>query len=464
MSRSSVRGHACSLAQNIRRAEAAAETVVETTLAAIAERDPVLNAFTDVYETSVEDARAVDKTVRGHGDPGPLAGVPFAVKNLFAVAGSPLRAGSLIEAAKPVPTEDAAMVASLRGAGAVLVGATNMDEYAHGFTTDNSHHGVTRNPHDPGRIAGGSSGGSAAAVADGLIPVAMGSDTNGSIRVPASLCGVYGLKPTFGRLSRAGSVLFATSLDHVGPLTTSIADLEQVFDVVDGPDRRDPVSVSPPPDGMTVTCGGDDLRIAVVGGHFRQVVDGQAKLVIDQIAAALRLKGEVELPDSDRACAAASVITAAEAGQRHLAALRTQAAAYDPKVRVGLQAGALVPAAWYLAAQRFRRRYQQRVQGLFEHVDVLLTATTPCAAPAVGQRTMNVDGESLLIGMSLGLLTQPWALAGVPALSIPVVTDGPLPIGVQMIAAPFKEANLFAVGRRLEKLGAVRKPPEERWL
>ena len=447
---------AVGVAARVRAKESTAVAVVSQALAHIAARDGGLTSVTDVYEQrAFDDARRVDRAVDAGDDPGPLAGVPFAVKNLFDVAGSRTRAGSVIELDRqPAPT-DAAAVRRLRDAGAVLVAATNMDEYAHGFTTENSHYGTTRNPRDLRRIAGGSSGGSAAAVAAGLVPLALGSDTNGSIRVPASLCGTFGLKPTFGRVSRAGTTLFVTSLDHVGPIALNVADLAAAYDALAGFDPQDPVSIDRPVERCTPVLdrGAEGLRICVAGGHFEAVADATATDAVQRAAEALGVDRTVVVDQSSQACAAASVITSAEAGQRHLTQLRERLGDYDPAVRPGLLAGALLPAADYLAAQRLRAAYHDVVRRVFDDVDVLLTATTPCSAPLVGQPTMQVQGEDRLVAMSLGLLTQPWALIGLPALSVPMAGRDGLPIGVQLVAKPYQEATLFRVAAALETAG-----------
>ena len=217
---------ALAIAAAVRAGKTRAHDVVAGALERIARRDATLNAFTSVLrDRALADADAIDHRLASGADAGPLAGVPFAAKNLFDIAGVTTLAGSKINADNAPATRDATAVARLRTAGAVLVGALNMDEYAYGFSTENTHYGPTRNPHDPSRIAGGSSGGSAAAVAAGLVPLSLGTDTNGSIRVPAALCGVFGLKPTFGRVSRAGVVPLAWSFDHVGPFARRVADL-----------------------------------------------------------------------------------------------------------------------------------------------------------------------------------------------------------------------------------------------
>jgi len=259
---------ALSIAAAVRGGTLSAVEVAEATLARIAARDPALNSFTAVTEArALADARAVDVALARGDDPGPLAGAPFAVKNLFDVAGLVTIAGSKIDRERPPATADATIVRRLAAAGAVLVGALNMYEYAYGSTTENTHYGPAHNPHDPARVAGGSSGGSGAAVAGGLVPLALGSDTNGSIRVPASLCGIFGLKPTYGRLSRAGARLFAASLDHVGPLARSVGDLAATYDAMQGPDPRDPACAGREVEPVLpeIERGADGLRIAGTG-------------------------------------------------------------------------------------------------------------------------------------------------------------------------------------------------------
>src|SRR4029077_6073244 len=232
---------ALTIAALVRGGAVSAVEVAEAALARIVARDPALNSFTAVTTgRALDDARAIDAALARGDDPGPLAGAPFAVKNLFDVEGLVTIAGSKIDCERSPAIADATIVRRLAAAGAVLVGALNMDEYAYGFTTENTHYGPAHNPHDPARVAGGSSGGSGAAVGGGLVPLALGSDTNGSIRVPASLCGIFGLKPTYGRLSRAGARLFAASLDHVGPPAGSVGRPAAAYDAMQGPDPSDP--------------------------------------------------------------------------------------------------------------------------------------------------------------------------------------------------------------------------------
>jgi aspartyl-tRNA(Asn)/glutamyl-tRNA(Gln) amidotransferase subunit A len=262
---------AVSISAAVREGKVSAVEVTQAALARIAAGDHQLNCFTAVTaETALTDAARIDREIAQGNNPGILAGVPFAVKNLFDIAGLTTLAGSKINAENPAASLDATAVAKLKQAGAVLVGALNMDEYAYGFVTENSHYGATHNPHDLQRVAGGSSGGSAAAVAAGLVPLTLGSDTNGSIRVPAALCGVFGFKPTYGRLSRAGVALFSSSLDHIGHFARSVQDIATVFDVLQGEDDGDPICTKRPPELVLPQLTQDisDIRIAIASDYF----------------------------------------------------------------------------------------------------------------------------------------------------------------------------------------------------
>lgn len=450
---------ATSLAQAIQDQKVKATAVIEAVLEQIAALDPAVNCFTDVLaEAAMAQAEEVDRAIAKGLNPGPLAGVPFAVKNLFDIEGEITLAGSIINAEKPPATQDATAVAALRRAGAILVGALNMDEYAYGFTTENTHYGPTRNPHDVARIAGGSSGGSAAAVAAGLVPLSLGSDTNGSIRVPASLCGVFGLKPTYGRLSRAGAALFVASFDHVGPFARSVRDIAAVFDLLQGPDDRDPVCCDRPPDLClpVLDQGIDGLRIAVADGYFAEGATEEALGAVQQVAQALQVTRRVTLPEPQRARAAALAITACEGAELHLQDLRDRPQDFDPMTRDRLLAGALLPAAWYIQAQRFRQWYRQQVQQIFQDVDIILAPTTPYPAFPIGQTTIQVDGATLPSRTHLGRFTQPLSFIGLPVLSVPVHRPGALPLGVQIIAAPYHESLILRTAAVLEAQGIVK--------
>jgi aspartyl-tRNA(Asn)/glutamyl-tRNA(Gln) amidotransferase subunit A len=453
---------ALGIAAAVRAGKIRARDVVADALERIAQRDGTLNAFTCVLrERALADAETLDQRLAAGRDPGLLAGVPFAAKNLFDVAGLTTLAGSKINADNAPATRDATAIARLRAAGAVLVGALNMDEYAYGFTTENTHYGPTRNPHDPSRVAGGSSGGSAAAVAGGLVPLALGTDTNGSIRVPAALCGVFGLKPTFGGVSRAGVVPLAWSFDHVGPFARHVADLAAAFDAIAGPDPRDPVCSTRPASRCSEQLGRgvEGLRIAVLGGHFSRLATDAALEAVRRVASALEATRELTLTEVDRARAAASVITACEAATYHLGRLRSRARDFDPRTRDRLLAATLLPASAYVGAQRFRAWFRARTAELFRDADVVLAPTVPWTAPAIDAPwTTRIGGTQVLTRGHLGVFTQPLSFIGLPVMSVPIVVPGTLPVGVQLVAAPFNEAALFRVAARLQAEGVVRSP------
>jgi 1-carboxybiuret hydrolase len=439
-----------------------AQSIVEATFARIRARDPLINSFTAVTEERAHlHAQTLDEA-RARGEPiAPLAGVPFAVKNLFDVAGLPTLAGSKINRDAPPAGGDATLIERLEAAGAILVGALNMGEYAYDFTGENLHDGPARNPHDLQRMAGGSSSGSAAAVAGGLVPLALGSDTNGSIRVPASLCGLFGLKPTYGRLSRAHTFPFAASFDHVGPLTRSTRDLASAYDAMQGYDPDDPVCADRVAEPVTplLDRGIDGLRIAVAGGYFK-CRTAESVYAIDRVAPALGVNRDIEIPEAERARSAAYIITASEGGSLHLSRLRTRARDFDPAVRDRLIAGAMLPASLVAKAQKFRRWYRQEALKLFAEVDAILAPATPCTAPLIGQQQFMLGGAEMPVRANLGIYTQPISFIGLPVVAVPV-PHSPLPIGVQIIAAPWREDLALRIAHALEAEGVVaaQRPP-----
>jgi AtzE family amidohydrolase len=451
-------------AQEITRAVTArrisAVSVTEATLARIVQHDPVLNSFTDVTaDRARAKARAVDAAVAAGQNAGPLAGVPFAVKNLFDVRGLPTRAGSKINRDLAPSPRDATLIERLEAAGAVLVGALNMGEYAYDFTGENSHDGPSRNPHDVTRMTGGSSGGSGAAVGGGLVPLALGSDTNGSIRVPSSFCGIFGLKPTYGRLSRARSFPFVSSLDHLGPLARSVGDLALAYDAMQGPDSDDAACTTRPPEPVAALVARDisGLRIAIAGGYFQNNVTPEASEAVARVARALGAMRVIEIPEAARARAAAYVITTCEGASLHLDRLRKRPDDFDPAVRDRLLAGAMIPAPLVDRAQKFRRWYRARVLEIFEAVDVIIAPATPYVAPKLGQVTSMLDGVELPVRANIGIHTQPISFIGLPVVAVPVPLE-PMPIGVQIIAAPWREDIALRVAHALERRGVVAAP------
>ena len=431
-------------------------SVTEAALTRIMERDPVLNAFTDVV---ADRARKRAAEVDADKQKGPLAGVPFAVENLFDVTGLPTRAGSKINRELAPSAHDSPLIERLEAAGAVLVGALNMGEYAYDFTGENVHDGNAHNPHDTSRMTGGSSSGSGGSVAGGLVPLSLGSDTNGSIRVPSSFCGLFGLKPTYGRLSRARSFPFVSSFDHLGPLARSTQDLALAYDAMQGPDAEDPICVDRPAEPTTPVLqrGTQGLRIVVAGGYFKKGMFPEASVAIDRVATALGANRDIEVPEAQRARAAAYVITTSEGASLHLDRLRTRAMDFDPATRDRLIAGAMVPAALVNRAQKFRRWYRGEVLKLFENVDAILAPATPCTAPAIGQQTFVVDGVELPVRPNIGIYTQPISFIGLPVVAVPVPLS-PMPIAVQVIAAPWREDVALRIAYALEQAGVCAAP------
>lgn len=449
------------LQQALRSGELSAMEIADATLTAIEQHNPRINAWITIASDRMRrEADRLDRLRRDGQLLPSLAGVPYAVKNLFDVAGERTLAGASLFSDRPPAAHDAWAVDRLSQAGALLSGMLNMDAYAYGFTTENSHYGATRNPHDLQRIAGGSSGGSAAAVAAGLVHFSLGSDTNGSIRVPASLCGIFGLKPTFGRLSRHGTHPFVASLDHIGPFARNTDDLTRVYDALQGLDREDAfqADVAPQPALPQLEKGLEGLRCAVLGGYFQQWSDENAQQAVATAARALEASELVELDEMEIARSAAFILTAAEGGNRYLPALRSQPERFEPLSRERLLAGALLPSAWYLQAQRFRRYFQQKALALFDHFDVLIAPATPCCATLIGQETMLINGQTLPVRASMGMLTQPISFLGLPVTTVPLQTASGLPIGLQLIAAPFQEANCLRAARVLEQLGIASAP------
>jgi aspartyl-tRNA(Asn)/glutamyl-tRNA(Gln) amidotransferase subunit A len=310
-------------------------------------------------------------------------------------------------------------------------------------------------------MSGGSSGGSGTAIASGMVPLALGSDTNGSIRVPSSLCGIFSLKPTYGRLSRARTFPFVASFDHLGPFARSVTDLALAYDAMLGPDAGDPAlaDVAPNPLAASLAQGVRGLRMARLGGYFAKTGEPAAFAAVERIAKALDAQRIVEFPQAERARASGYLITMAEGAALHLDRLRRRGADFDPDVRDRLIAGAMLPGAWIVKAQKFRSWFRSAVGEAMKDVDIVLAPATPCRAPRLGQKTMVLDGQEMLVRPNLGLFTQPISFIGLPVATVPVWTDGErLPIGVQIIAAPWREDLVLRVARALEAQGVVKAP------
>jgi aspartyl-tRNA(Asn)/glutamyl-tRNA(Gln) amidotransferase subunit A len=331
-----------------------------------------------------------------------------------------------------------------------------MDAYAYGFTTENSYYGATRNPHDITRIAGGSSGGSAAAVAAGMVNFTLGTDTNGSIRVPASLCGVFGLKPTFGRLSRSGSQPFVASLDHIGPLARNVDDLAQAYDALQGIDTADHFQSARGVEHVANKLEQNThFRCAVLGGFFNDWCDDEAKAAVAKVAHSLEALECITLPEAELARSAAFLLSAAEGGNHYLPALREHAERFELNSRERLLAGAMTPSAWYTQAQRFRAWFRDKTLPLFERFDLLIALATPTSATLIGQQTMRINKTDLPVKASMGMLSQPISFLGFPVVTVPLVTASGNPMGVQLIAPPWREDICLQAAHLLEIQGML---------
>ena len=432
------------IAASVREGRRSARTLVLDALSRISARDRQFCAVTRVLrERALTTADAIDAKVLQGIDPGPLAGVPFGVKDLFAVEGLPNTAGAAMRREAPPEPRDAVAIGRLEEAGAILAATLNMDAFAYGFVTDNAFHGVTRNPHDPQRFAGGSSGGSAAAVAGGLLPLTLGSDTNGSIRVPASLCGVFGLKPTHGGLPMAGVFPFVRSLDDIGPFAARLDDLKLAYEVL----RGEPLRTT-----------GLALRVGRLDGWFARNLEPALVAGLDRLDQGLGGLPRVELPQTDRARSAAYLMTAVEGGALHLPTLRRDPLGYDPAVRDRLIAGALLPASVYREAQAFRAWFMDQVDALFQQFDVLIAPAVGGIAPRIDHPVIPVDGQMVPARAHLGRYAQPLSFAGLPIMAAPI-RGGGLPLGVQLVGPPGGEAHVFALAEQLERAGLIGASP-----
>lgn len=450
------------VAARVRAGRTSAAEVADSALSRIAAVDGALNAFTLVTaERARASAARIDAKRAAGAELGPLAGVPFAVKNLFDVEGAPTLAGSKINRDRQPAERDATLVQRLEAADAILVGCLNMGEYAYDFTGENAHDGASRNPHDATRMSGGSSGGSATAVASGMASVALASDTNGSIRVPSSFCGLFGLKPTYGRLSRAGTFPFVASLDHLGPIARSPEDLALVYDALQGQDPADHAQAhrAIEPTLPSLKEGLDSVRIATLDGWFAKGAEPIAYAATARVAQVLSATRSVTFADAELARAAAFLITMSEGGALHAGRLRTRRGEFDPDVRDRLIAGAILPSAWIVRAHKVRARARAAALKLFEEVDLLLAPATPRQAPKIGQKTMILDGIEMAVRPNLGAFTQPISCIGLPVAVAPIWLDGEsLPIGVQIIGPPWREDLVLRAAHALYEAGAASAP------
>jgi aspartyl-tRNA(Asn)/glutamyl-tRNA(Gln) amidotransferase subunit A len=454
------------LATLIRRREVSSVEATRAVLERVDRLDGRLNSFITVLrDQSLAQARAADEDIRGGRYRGPLHGIPIAVKDLCYTEGVPTTGGSKVLASF-VPTHDATVVTRLREAGAVLVGKLNMHEFARGATNTSSLVGPCHNPWDAERVSGGSSGGSGAAVAAGLCFAALGSDTGGSIRIPAALCGIVGLKPTYGRVSRHGVLPLSWTLDHVGPMTRTARDAALVLSVIAGHDRRDVTTrTAPVPDyAAAVTGEVKGVRLGVPRDFFFEDIDPDVATAVRHALRALEGLGarieEVSMPLVRYAPSAGRVIALTEAAAVHERHLRLHAGDYAPDVRAASLLGQLVLGKHYLKAQRVRSLIRREMAEALQRADVLVAPAVPIPAPRI-EAVVGADPESKRVAGALSRLSRPANLTGVPAMSVPCgFTPTGLPVGLQLMGRPFAEATLLNIAHAYgEEAGWRRRHP-----
>ena len=439
------------LVSRVRGGELSARQITEAHLSRIQIIQPRLNCFIQVLaDLAMDQARAIDEDAAAGKPLGPLAGVPVGIKDIVDVAGVTTTAGSHHRFHRQAAS-DAALTARLRAAGAIFIGKTSLHEFAYGVTNNNVHYGPTRNPWDLTRIPGGSSGGSAVAVSAGLCAGAVGTDTGGSIRIPASLCGVVGIKPTYGRVPLEGVVPLSWSLDHAGPLTRTVRDAALFLDVMAGTEGAQAFSRGLEGPG---TLGG--IRVGVPRPFFWERLDAEVAGLAEGAVEILRqLGGEVfecEVPYASYAGAVAAVVMSAEATAFHEDRLRTHPEAFGDDVRTRLERGLFLTATDYVAGLRARRFLQLEFARAFEAADVLVMPTTQVPASPIEQDPETAPGASLAMSVQLTRFTNPFNTTGLPALSLPCgFTRGGLPAGLQIVGPAGGETMVLRVGDAYER-------------
>jgi aspartyl-tRNA(Asn)/glutamyl-tRNA(Gln) amidotransferase subunit A len=454
----------------IRRRRLSPVELVRAVLDRIDANGKTINAYIACYpEEALQQARKAEDALAKGRPVGPLHGIPVAVKDLFFTAGRPTTGGSRVFA-DFVPREDATVIHRLKEAGAILVGKLNLDELAYGVTNDNPHFGPVRNPWNLTRISGGSSGGAAAAVAASLCLGSLGTDTGGSIRIPAACCGVVGLKPTYGRVSRDGVLPLAWSLDHVGPITTTVEDAALMLQVVAGDDARDLTTSALPVPEYSRMLGGDlkGVRIGLVSPFFTDPaeVDSSVMAAVQRAIEAMERGGarvgEVSIPLLRHVAAIQYLTLATEASANHARLLRTRGRELGGDIRRRLELGEFITATQYVRAQQARRLLMQEFAVVFRQMDLLVTPTLPIVAPPLGEPMVTVRGVQKRVQPTLTRFTSPFNVTGLPAISVPCASDREgHPIGLQMVGRPFEEAMLLRAAFAYQQLSAwqSRRPP-----
>ncbi len=461
------------LGRLLRSGEISPVEIVEAHLSRIRATEPVLNSFiTLLPDAAMASARQAERDLRAGRDRGPLHGIPVSLKDLFNTGGVRTTSGSRIYDTF-VPDEDCTVAARFREGGAILLGKLNMHQFAYGPTGENPDYGHMHNPWNPELVSGGSSGGSGSATAAGQCTITTGSDTGGSIRIPAALCGIVGLKPTYGRVSRYGLTPLAWSMDHPGPMVRTVEDAAIAMNVIAGHDPRDVASVNlPVPDytasltGPLVNRNGRGLRIGVPRQHFEAPIDPEVRQAVNDALSHLESLGaevlEVDFPEFNDAAAISTTMLMSEAS----AALRDLLASdgdklYEP-VRLRLEAGLFISAADYLRAQQGRAVFDRAARRLLDDVDLLAGPTEPVTAPPLLQQRVLAGEQEIGTVAALTQYTRPYNITGFPAISIPCgFSSDDLPIGLQLAGRPFDEETVLRAAHAYEQSTPwhTRRPP-----
>ena len=432
--------------------------LVRAHLDRIEETDGRLNSFLTVMaDAALEAARDSERSIASGSYLGPLHGIPVGLKDLYYTKGVRTTIGSKI-LRDFVPNTDAAVTERFNRAGAVIMGKLQMHEFAIGPTSINPHDGPAHNPWDTDRITGGSSGGSGSSVASGQVMAALGSDTGGSVRIPSALCGIVGLKPTFGRVSRYGVYPLSWSLDTVGPMTRTVRDTALVMNAIAGYDPRDPWSVDRPGEDYTLGLGDgvDGLRIGVPRQHFFDLIDPEVRQAFEQASLVLAQLGakveEVSIPILERSLSISGVIMLAEAAAVHIEHLRNRAGDMGDDVRLRLETAALTPATDYVVAQQARRLFNREIAGVMDDFDLLIAPAVPIGAPRIDEKTVTIDGVTEAAATALPRLTRPFNICGLPTVSAPCgfTSDG-MPIGIQVAGRAFEDATVLRAAHAYEQ-------------
>ena len=442
--------------------------LIQAHLDRIEQTDARLNSFiTLMSDAALQAAGDAEKSIAGGGYLGPLHGIPIGLKDLYYTKGVRTTIGSKI-LRDFIPDRDAAVTEKFKAAGAIIIGKLQMHEFALGPTSVNPHDGPAHNPWDVERVTGGSSGGSGSSVASGQVMGALGSDTGGSVRIPSALCGIVGLKPTFGRVSRYGVYPLSWSLDTVGPMTRTVRDTALIMNVIGGHDPRDPWSADRPAEDYTrdLDTGIEGLRIGVPREYFFDLIDKDVRQAFDHASAVLQRLGahveEVSIPILERSLAISGNIMMPEAAAVHIEHLRRRPDDIGDDVRDRLATGALTPATDYVVAQRARTLFNRELADAMADFDLLIAPTVPIGAPPIGRGNVTVDGATHVTTVVLPRLTRPFNIGGLPTVTVPCgFTSEGLPTGLQIAGRAFDEATVLRAAQAYEQVADLhtRRPP-----